>query len=63
MNEFQLEESVKTKRDIPELDLQQGSIGVIRSIWHMSVEAYEIEFITPHVRGLLMADQLERLHD
>lgn len=59
MNEFQIEESVKIKNSLPELDLPQGSIGVVRSIWHTG-NAYEIEFVSHHVRGLLMENQLEK---
>ena len=57
---FHVEDSVKTKNTIPELELQKGSIGVIRSIW--SQDAYEVEFIEPHIRGLILAEQLEQLY-
>lgn len=53
---------VRLMRDIPELALASGEIGVIRSQWFAPEVAYEVEFHTPGLdeptRALLMADQI-----
>ena len=54
---------VRLRKDIPELQLQRGTVGVVCSRWCSPVDAYEVEFGPPglgeHSRALLMAEQLE----
>ena len=37
-------ESVRLVRDLPELDLPAGSLGVVLSAWFYPTTAYEVEF-------------------
>ena len=38
---------VRLVRDLPELALRTGSIGVVRSAWFYPTIAYEVEFGSP----------------
>ena len=37
-------ESVRLIRELPELCLQPGTVGVVRSAWFYPTTAYEVEF-------------------
>jgi hypothetical protein len=54
---------VRLMRDLPELRLPRGEIGVVRSHWCAPEVAYEVEFHSPATaeptRALLMSDQIE----
>ncbi len=52
---------VKLTHDIPELMLERGEVGVVRSTWFAPLTAYEIEFCphaqSMHTRALLLSEQ------
>ena len=54
---------VRLTRDIPELELTRGEVGVVRSTWFAPAIAYEVEFHQVgndyQTRALLLAEQLE----
>lgn len=54
---------VRLIRDIPELSLARGEVGVVRSEWFAPEVAYEVEFFVTGLhdstRALLMQDQIE----
>jgi len=58
-----IDDQVRLTRDIPELELTRGEVGVVRSTWFAPAIAYEVEF--HHIgddyqtRALLLAEQLE----
>ncbi|MEA2736233.1 MAG: hypothetical protein QOE14_2684 [Humisphaera sp.] len=58
-----VDDFVRLTRDIPELALQRGEVGVVRSTWFAPSVAYEVEFhpcgIDSETRALIMAEQLE----
>ena len=35
---------VRLVRDVPELALREGEVGVVRSSWYVPVVAFEVEF-------------------
>ena len=39
-----VDDIVRLKRDIPELALSRGDVGVVRSTWFAPAIAYEVEF-------------------
>jgi hypothetical protein len=59
----EVDDFVRLMRDLPELRLPRGEIGVVRSQWCAPEVAYEVEFHTPAsaepTRALLMPDQIE----
>ena len=63
MRQPHVDDFVRLTRDIPELHLQRGEVGVVRSTWFAPSVAYEVEFhgcgIDSETRALLMAEQLE----
>ena len=58
-----VDDFVRLTRDIPELALNRGEIGVVRSTWFAPAVAYEVEFHQIghdiQTRALLMAEQLQ----
>ncbi|MGA3065986.1 MAG: DUF4926 domain-containing protein [Tepidisphaeraceae bacterium] len=58
-----VDDFVRLTRDIPELSLNRGEIGVVRSTWFSPAVAYEVEFHQighdTQTRALLMAEQLQ----
>ena len=54
---------VRLVRDIPELSLHSGEIGVVRSTWFAPTIAYEVEFhqigCDMDTRALLRPEQVE----
>jgi hypothetical protein len=58
-----VDDFVRLMSDIPELSLNRGEIGVVRSTWFAPSVAYEVEFHQIghdyQTRALLLADQLE----
>jgi len=62
MREPHINDYVRLVKDVPELALHRGEIGVVRSTWFAPRVAYEVEF---HPVGnqctstLLSAEQLE----
>ena len=61
-----INDSVRLTKDIPELSLRRGTVGIICSKWCSPVDAFEVEFGPPGLdeatRALLSAEQLE-LHE
>jgi hypothetical protein len=43
-----VDDIVRLTRDIPELSLHRGDLGVVRSTWFAPATAYEVEF---HLKG------------
>ena len=37
-------DEVRLLRDVPELELREGEVGVVRSSWYVPVVAFEVEF-------------------
>ena len=50
-------------QDIPELALNRGQVGVVRSTWFSPTIAYEVEFhpigLDHETRALLLAEQVQ----
>ena len=63
MQHPQVDQCVRLKHSIPELQLQGGAVGVVCSTWFSPHTAYEVEFRSPGVddplRVLLLEQQLE----
>jgi len=53
---------VRLTQDIPELSLNRGQVGVVRSTWFAPAIAYEVEFhivgMSTQARALLMDEQV-----
>jgi len=66
MNEIQVDERVQLRQGIPELSLNRGDIGMVRSIWFSPNVAFEVEFSPPgsggQMRALVMRSQIELLN-
>jgi len=58
-----VDDFVRLMSDIPELSLNRGEIGVVRSTWFAPSVAYEVEFHQIghdyQTRALLLPDQVE----
>ena len=58
-----VDDFVRLRQDIPELSLNRGEVGVVRSTWFAPTVAYEVEFHQVghdyQTRALLLGDQLE----
>ena len=63
MRQPHVDDFVRLTRDIPELSLRCGQVGVIRSTWFAPTTAYEVEFHpfgpASETRALLMPEQLQ----
>ena len=44
MRQFASSESVKLVKDLPELDLRPGQVGVVKGKFESPTPAYEVEF-------------------
>lgn len=58
-----IDDHVRLTQDIPELSLNRGTVGVVRSTWFAPSVAYEVEFHRVgndhQCRALLMPEQVE----
>jgi hypothetical protein len=58
-----VDDFVRLTQDIPELSLNRGTVGVVRSTWFSPSVAYEVEFHKighdSQCRALLMPEQVE----
>ena len=58
-----VDDFVRLTRDIPELSLHRGEVGVVRSTWFAPSTAYEVEFHpgtnSSETRCLLVAEQIQ----
>ena len=63
MRQPNIDDYVRLRKDIPELSLHRGEVGVIRSTWFAPSMAYEVEFhpagLNHQTRALLLAEQIE----
>jgi hypothetical protein len=63
MQHPQVDQCVRLRQSIPELQLRGGQVGVVCSTWFAPHTAYEVEFRSPGVpdplRVLLLEQQLE----
>jgi hypothetical protein len=62
MRQPRVDDYVRVVKDIPELHLQRGTVGVVRSTWFAPAVAYEVEFhpvgLDHNQRALLLAEQV-----
>ncbi len=62
MRKPQVDDYVRLIQDIPELALNRGQVGVVRSTWLHPTVAYEVEFhlvgMSSQTRALLLGDQV-----
>jgi hypothetical protein len=62
MRQPHIDDYVRLTQDVPELCLQRGQVGVVRSTWFAPATAFEVEFhpvgLDHHTRALLAAEQL-----
>ena len=62
MRSPRVDDYVRLTRDIPELCLRRGDLGVVRSTWFSPTTAYEVEFhpvgLDNQTRALLLAEQV-----
>jgi hypothetical protein len=58
-----VDDLVRLTQDIPELSLNRGELGIVRSTWFAPSVAYEVEFRVKEAdfetRALLLAEQVE----
>jgi hypothetical protein len=58
-----VDDVVRLTRDVPELELLRGDVGVVCSTWFAPAVAYEVEFhplgCDLHTRALLSPEQVE----
>ena len=58
-----VDDFVRLTQDVPELSLNRGEVGVVRSTWFAPSVAYEVEFHKIghdyQTRALLLAEQVE----
>ncbi len=63
MRQPHVDDFVRLTQDIPELALQRGEVGVVRSTWFAPSMAYEVEFhplgLNGETRALLLAEQVQ----
>ncbi len=62
MRQPRVDDFVRVVKDIPELQLQRGAVGVVRSTWFAPAVAFEVEFhpggLNHNPRALLLAEQV-----
>jgi len=44
VQDFKSSEPVRLVKDLPELDLRPGQVGIVRNKWESPTVAYEVEF-------------------
>jgi hypothetical protein len=63
MRQPHVDDFVRLTKDIPELALSRGEVGVVRSTWFAPSIAYEVEFhpagLDHATRALLLAEQVQ----
>ena len=63
MRQPHVDDFVRLTKDIPELALCRGEVGVVRSTWFAPSIAYEVEFhpaaLDHATRALLLAEQVQ----
>ncbi len=62
MRKPQVDDYVRLTTSIPELSLNSGQVGVVRSLWFSPTVAYEVEFhpigLDGQTRALLLGEQI-----
>lgn len=62
MRKPRIDDYVRLTQDIPELALNRGQVGVVRSTWFAPTVAYEVEFhivgMSAQTRALLLDEQV-----
>lgn len=62
MRKPEIDDYVRLTQDIPELALNRGQVGVVRSTWFAPTIAYEVEFhiagMSAQTRALLLNEQV-----
>jgi hypothetical protein len=60
MRQPHVDDFVRLNQDIPELELERGQLGVVRSTWFAPTIAYEVEFAREGMgkRALLLERQV-----
>ena len=62
MRKPRIDDYVRLTQDIPELALNRGQVGVVRSTWFAPTVAYEVEFhivgMAAQTRALLLDEQV-----
>jgi Domain of unknown function (DUF4926) len=60
VQQFSSSECVRLVKDLPELDLRPGQVGIVRSKWQTPTVAYEVEFKASEqpLRVLLLENHL-----
>ncbi len=57
-----IDDHVRLIQDVPELSLNRGLVGVVRSTWFAPMTTYEVEFhlagLSHQTRALLKAEQV-----
>jgi hypothetical protein len=48
-------DTVRLTKDVPELLLHRGEVGIVRSTWFAPAVAYEVEFRQSGAVGLMLA--------
>ena len=63
MSNLGIDQRVRLLRDVPELDLHEGDVGVLCSTWFSPQTAYEVEFVRAGLnmktRALLLEGQIQ----
>ena len=63
MRQPNVDDFVRLTQPIPELALNRGEVGVVRSTWFSPTVAYEVEFhpvgLDHETRALLLAEQIQ----
>ena len=58
-----IDDCVRLAIDLPDLHLQRGDLGVVRSTWFSPITAYEVAFLPPagtgEMRVLVLAEQVQ----
>lgn len=44
MRQIMSNDQVQLVKDVPELSLREGDVGIVRSSWYVPIVAYEVEF-------------------
>ena len=63
MREPRIDDVVRLTRDVPQMSLSRGDLGVVRSTWFAPTTVYEVEFqrigLDHQLRAMLLPEQVE----
>lgn len=63
MRQPHVDDFVRLNQDIPELELERGQLGVVRSTWFAPTVAYEVEFGSEGGRRALLMERQVTVED